>query len=263
MLVNVTLFIHAHVHVNLLALLYNFINKTHETTQMYKTRPGRTDWSLLAYATAIDSLFYPTFPHLTIPFFPLTYHSDGQRRGRSGCSGQVCEQDTNINHNHNPYPNLSLTLTFNLNVTQMDNDEAGQDGAGKFANKIGIQRCYIVQTTLRADDADDSSDPHFKQYIGPKDANEALLQVGAITFRFYQDSVFSNHLSLLSITLPSFLSFLTVRCRCNHLSLLSNRYLPMLRNIHSFILLSVLSHLTSNKLFYSIPFLLFSSAPSL
>ena len=58
-----------------------------------------------------------------------------------------------------PLDVLPLLEKFERIYLWMDQDQPGQEGAEKFAKKLGVSRCYIVQT------------PH-----GIKDANEALLK---------------------------------------------------------------------------------------
>jgi twinkle protein len=50
---------------------------------------------------------------------------------------------------------------FDRIVLWLDDDHVGQEGAKKFANKLGKERCLIVQTRNGQKD-------------GPKDANDAL-----------------------------------------------------------------------------------------
>ena len=51
----------------------------------------------------------------------------------------------------------------------MDNDQPGQEGAEKFAKKLGLNRCYIVHCT----EAKDANDALLK---GTVDLNEKLQQ---------------------------------------------------------------------------------------
>ena len=60
-----------------------------------------------------------------------------------------------------PVEVLPMLERFEKIYLWMDNDGPGQEGAEKFANKIGLKRCFIVKPTV----AD-----------APKDANEALLR---------------------------------------------------------------------------------------
>jgi twinkle protein len=61
-----------------------------------------------------------------------------------------------------PVEVLPMLERFEKVYLWMDNDGPGQEGAEKFASKIGLKRCYIVKPTSLGERA-------------PKDANEALL----------------------------------------------------------------------------------------
>ncbi|EFA82972.1 T7-like mitochondrial DNA helicase [Heterostelium album PN500] len=62
-----------------------------------------------------------------------------------------------------PIALLPLLERFEKIYLWMDDDIPGQEGAAKFAEKLGIQRTFIVRTKQGEDN-------------GPKDANDALLQ---------------------------------------------------------------------------------------
>eukprot|EP01133_Synstelium_polycarpum_P014161 gene14161-16690_t len=62
-----------------------------------------------------------------------------------------------------PVTLLPLLERFERIFLWMDDDVPGQEGAAKFAEKLGIKRTYIVRTRLGSDAAS-----------GPKDANDAL-----------------------------------------------------------------------------------------
>lgn len=62
-----------------------------------------------------------------------------------------------------PVEVLPLLEKFERIYLWMDNDGPGQEGAEKFAKKLGLDRCLIVKPTLTGGNV-------------PKDANEALLQ---------------------------------------------------------------------------------------
>ncbi|GAM20688.1 hypothetical protein SAMD00019534_038630 [Acytostelium subglobosum LB1] len=62
-----------------------------------------------------------------------------------------------------PIALLPLLERFEKIYLWMDDDVIGQEGAQKFAEKLGIQRTFIIKTKQGQDD-------------GPKDANDALLQ---------------------------------------------------------------------------------------
>lgn len=62
-----------------------------------------------------------------------------------------------------PLEVLAMLERFKKITLWMDDDMAGQEGAAKFARKLGVQRCFLVHS--RQGDPD-----------GPKDANDALRQ---------------------------------------------------------------------------------------
>lgn len=60
-----------------------------------------------------------------------------------------------------PIEVLPMLERFEKIYLWMDDDEPGQEGATKFAQKLGVERCWFVSTK--------DGDPK-----GPKDANDAL-----------------------------------------------------------------------------------------